>query len=201
MTVEDAQLAVKHKVPAIILSNHGARQLDGAPSSLEVALEIHQQAPQVFKQTEVLADGGVRYGADALLLLSLGVKAVGLGRPFMYANVYGQPGVEKAIEIMKHEIAIDAGNVGVADLKKITPKIVSCFFLLSFDNLPFVFFFPQTDKRNNRQTGIPTGGSCKKDVDLLKSCVYIYRSIDENIIQELHEVLHVYSKVLYTDLP
>jgi isopentenyl diphosphate isomerase/L-lactate dehydrogenase-like FMN-dependent dehydrogenase len=125
MTVDDAKLAVAAGAKAIILSNHGGRQLDGSPSSLEVALEIYNSAPEVFTQTEVLADGGVRYGADVLKLLSLGVKAVGLGRPFMYANCYGKEGVEKAIALLKHEIAIDAGNLGVGDLKTITPDFVS----------------------------------------------------------------------------
>ncbi|KAI1456260.1 FMN-dependent alpha-hydroxy acid dehydrogenase [Annulohypoxylon moriforme] len=123
-TVEDAQEAVRHKVPAIYLSNHGGRQIDGARSPLEVAIEIHQQAPEVFSQLEVYADGGVRYGADVVKLLALGVKAVGVGRPFMYANVYGTEGVSRAVEILKHEIAIDAANAGVADLKKIDPNIV-----------------------------------------------------------------------------
>ena len=130
MNVEDAVLAVKNKVPAIILSNHGGRQLDGSPSSLEVALEIHEKAPEVFDQIEVYADGGVRYGADVLKLLSLGVKAVGMGRPFMYANIFGQEGVEKAIQIIKHEIAIDAGNLGVGDLQEIDPSYVSISSLL-----------------------------------------------------------------------
>lgn len=125
MSVEDAVAAVKNKVPAIILPNHGGRQLDGSPSALKVALEIHQRAPEVFKKTEVYADGGVRYGADVLKLLSLGVKAVGLGRPFMYANIFGQEGIERVIEILKHEIAIDAGNLGVGDLQEINPNYVS----------------------------------------------------------------------------
>ncbi|KAI8960351.1 FMN-dependent alpha-hydroxy acid dehydrogenase [Daldinia sp. FL1419] len=123
-TVEDAQKAVEHKVPAIYLSNHGGRQIDGARSPLEAAIEIRQQAPEVFSQLEVYADGGVRYGADVVKLLALGVRAVGLGRPFMYANVYGTEGVKRAIEILKHEIAIDAANAGVADLKRIDPGIV-----------------------------------------------------------------------------
>ncbi|KAI0848779.1 FMN-dependent alpha-hydroxy acid dehydrogenase [Daldinia vernicosa] len=123
-TVEDAQKAVEHQVPAIYLSNHGGRQIDGARSPLEVAIEIRDQAPEVFSQLEVYADGGVRYGADVVKLLALGVRAVGLGRPFMYANVYGTDGVKRAIEILKHEIAIDAANAGVGDLKKIDPSIV-----------------------------------------------------------------------------
>jgi isopentenyl diphosphate isomerase/L-lactate dehydrogenase-like FMN-dependent dehydrogenase len=119
MTVEDAKLAVANEAPAIILSNHGGRQLDGSSSSIEVALEIHQQAPEIFKKIEVYADGGVRYGVNVLRLLALGVKAVGLGRPFMYANVYGTEGVKHAIDLLKKEIALDAANMGVADIHKI----------------------------------------------------------------------------------
>jgi hypothetical protein len=93
--------------------------------AFEVALEIHEQAPWVFEKTEVFADGGVRYGSDIVKLLALGVKAVGIGRAFMYANVYGEAGVARAIEIMKKEIAMDAGNLGVADLKQINSSYVS----------------------------------------------------------------------------
>ncbi|KXH30708.1 hypothetical protein CSAL01_13470 [Colletotrichum salicis] len=124
MSVEDAQAAVEHGVPAIWLSNHGGRQLDGAPSALEVAIDIYSTSPEIFQQIEVYADGGVRYGADILKLLALGVKAVGLSRSFMFANVFGQEGVEKAIQLLKHEVAIDAGNLGVGDLKKINPDFV-----------------------------------------------------------------------------
>lgn len=124
-TVEDVRLAVKHGAPAVILSNHGGRQLDGTPSPLEVALEIHQEDPDLFNQIEIYADGGVRYGGDVLKLLALGVKAVGVGRPFMYSNTYGEAGVQRAIQLLKHEIAIDAGNLGVGDLKKIDASYVS----------------------------------------------------------------------------
>ncbi|PIB03135.1 Cytochrome b2, mitochondrial [Cercospora beticola] len=124
-TVEDALLAVEHNVPALFLSNHGGRQVDGSPSAFEVALEIYQEAPQIFNQTEVFADGGVRYGADVVKLLALGVKAVGIGRPFMFANIYPNgTGVERAIQIMKREVAIDAANVGIADLKNISPNVL-----------------------------------------------------------------------------
>jgi isopentenyl diphosphate isomerase/L-lactate dehydrogenase-like FMN-dependent dehydrogenase len=67
----------------------------------------------------------VRYGIDVLKLLALGVKAVGLGRPFMYANVYGAEGVARAVEMLKYEIANDAANLGVGDLKKIGPQYVN----------------------------------------------------------------------------
>ncbi|KAK0385340.1 hypothetical protein NLU13_7816 [Sarocladium strictum] len=121
---EDAVLAVKHGVPAIILSNHGGRQLDTTQTSLETALEIFNEAPEVFKKIEVYADGGVRYGADVLKLLALGVRAVGLGRPFMLANVFGVDGVTRVVELMKQEIAVSAGNLGLADLKNITSHYV-----------------------------------------------------------------------------
>ncbi|TQN65295.1 Cytochrome b2 [Colletotrichum shisoi] len=124
MTVEDAEAAIENNVPAIVISNHGGRQLDGSPSALEIALEIYEKDPSIFQKIEVYADGGVRYGADVLKLLSLGVKAVGLGRPFMFANIFGQEGVEKAIQIIKREVAMDAGNLGVADLKEIDASFV-----------------------------------------------------------------------------
>ena len=123
-SAQAARDAVNHGVPLIILSNHGARNLDGSPSPLEVALEISKNDPSLFKEADVLADGGVRYGTDALKLLSLGVKAVGLGRPFMFANVYGQSGIEKVADIMKTQLAGDAANLGVPSLKTITPDYV-----------------------------------------------------------------------------
>lgn len=124
-SVEDARRFAELGAPAIMLSNHGGRHLDGAPSPLQVALAIYDEAPEVFTQTEVLADCGVRYGTDVLKLLALGVKAVGLGRSFMYANIYGQPGVEHAIELLKKEILLDAINLGVTDLKQLNASYVS----------------------------------------------------------------------------
>lgn len=71
------------------------------------------------------ADGGVRYGADVVKLLALGVRAVGVGRPFMYANIWGTEGVTRAIQLLKTEIGLDAANMGVASLKNIDPNTVS----------------------------------------------------------------------------
>ncbi|KIL84556.1 hypothetical protein FAVG1_12081 [Fusarium avenaceum] len=123
-TVEDALAAIEAKAPAIFLSNHGGRALDGSPSSFEVALEIHKRAPHVFKHIEVYADGGIRYGTDALKLLALGVRAVGLGRPFMYANVYGSEGVSRAASILKKEITASAATLGVTNLKTISSSFL-----------------------------------------------------------------------------
>ncbi|KAJ3499078.1 hypothetical protein NLJ89_g10138 [Agrocybe chaxingu] len=105
MSVEDARGAVAAGAPAIILSNHGGRQLDGAPSSLEVALEIHEEAPESSPRRRC-------------------TPMVGFGRPFMFANAYGAEGVQRAIQLLKREIAIDAGNLGVADLKAINSSFV-----------------------------------------------------------------------------
>ncbi|KAI1638220.1 S-2-hydroxy-acid oxidase [Biscogniauxia mediterranea] len=124
-TVEDALLAQERGAKAIYISNHGGRQLDHSPSPLEIAYEIHRNAPQLFTEMEILADSGVRYGSDVLKLLALGVKAVGMGRPFMYANCYGQAGVEKAIQIMKTEIAEDAAQIGITDIQNISPKVLN----------------------------------------------------------------------------
>ncbi|KFA70161.1 hypothetical protein S40285_08171 [Stachybotrys chlorohalonatus IBT 40285] len=123
-TVEDVELAIRNKVPAIILSNHGGRQIDDSPSSLEVALEIYRKDRRLFDRIEILADGGVRYGTDAIKLLALGVKAVGLGRPFMFANIFGQEGVEHAIELMRFELEIDLGNLGVPALDRLDASYV-----------------------------------------------------------------------------
>ena len=132
-SVEDAKMAVSMGADAIVLSNHGARHLDGAPSPFAVALAIHDQAPEIFNQTEVLADCGVRYGTDVLGFFAPGVKAVGLGRSFMYANLYGTAGVERAIDILKREIFLDAVNLSVNDIHKLNSSYVSLsfFFALS----------------------------------------------------------------------
>ncbi|KAI1362405.1 FMN-dependent dehydrogenase [Xylaria arbuscula] len=115
--VHEAREAVANGVPAIYLSNHGGRQLETSPSALEVAHEFYLQAPEIFQQIEVYADGGVRYGSDILKLLAFGVRAVGLGRPFMFANVFGVDGVQRAIQLLKNEVSRDASNLGLADLK------------------------------------------------------------------------------------
>ncbi|KAJ4209697.1 hypothetical protein NW759_013343 [Fusarium solani] len=123
-TVEDAVQAVEAGAPAIFLSNHGGRALDGSPSAFEVALEIHKKAPQVFKNIEVYVDGDVHYGTDVLKLLALGVRAVGLGRSFMYANLYGVEGVSRTAKLLKKEITASAASLGVADLKKINSSFL-----------------------------------------------------------------------------
>jgi isopentenyl diphosphate isomerase/L-lactate dehydrogenase-like FMN-dependent dehydrogenase len=76
----DALKCLELGFPAIYVTNHGGRTLDGAPTAVEILLEIRKNAPQVFDQMEVYADGGVRRGTDVIKLLALGARAVGLGR-------------------------------------------------------------------------------------------------------------------------
>lgn len=135
--VHEARDAVANGVPAIYLSNHGGRQLETSPSALEVAHEIYLQAPEIFRQVEVYADGGVRYGSDILKLLAFGVRAVGLGRPFMFANVFGVDGVQRAIQLLRNEVSRDASNLGLADLKALNTTWV---WLRNSLDLTFVLF-------------------------------------------------------------
>jgi L-lactate dehydrogenase (cytochrome) len=98
-TAEDAKIAFQMGVDGIYLSNHGGRQADHAPSSIRTLLEIRRFCPEILKAgMEIIMDGGCRRGADVLKALALGASAVGFGRPFLYACVYGTEGVEKAIQ-------------------------------------------------------------------------------------------------------
>ncbi|GKT65254.1 cytochrome mitochondrial precursor protein [Colletotrichum tofieldiae] len=114
-TAEDACMAVEVGAPAIFLSNHGGHALDGSPSPVpspvEVARETFEKDPGIFQEIELYADRGVRYGTDALKLLALGVRAVGLGRPFMFVYVYGTKDVTRAIQLLKEEIATSAASL------------------------------------------------------------------------------------------
>jgi L-lactate dehydrogenase (cytochrome) len=98
MTAADAQLAVKHGLQGIVLSNHGGRNLDTSPASILILLELHKCCPEVFDKIDVLVDGGIRRGTDIFKALCLGAKAVGIGRGFLYALNYGEEGIEKFVD-------------------------------------------------------------------------------------------------------
>lgn len=99
---EDALLAVKAKVDAIWVSNHGGRQLDTVPASIQVLKEC---VDAVEGKLEVYFDGGVRRGTDVLKALALGAKAVFIGRPVLFGlAVDGQKGVEKVVHILNDEL-------------------------------------------------------------------------------------------------
>ena len=94
LTAEDARLAVEHGAAAVWVSNHGARQLDRSPASIDVLEEI---VGAVAGRAEVYLDGGVRRGIDVVTALALGARAVFLGRPILYALAAdGEAGVSRS---------------------------------------------------------------------------------------------------------
>lgn len=98
-SAEDARLAMEAGVEAVYLSNHGGRQLHSAPPCLGTLLRIRRQYPEVLERCEIFVDGGLMRGGDILKAICLGAKAVGIGRPLLYAmGAYGQEGVHKAID-------------------------------------------------------------------------------------------------------
>jgi L-lactate dehydrogenase (cytochrome) len=102
LTVEDARRSVDEGAAAIVVSNHGGRQLDGAPASLRVLPEI---VAAVNGQAEVLMDGGIRRGADVVKALCLGARAVLCGRAYAYGlGAAGEPGVTRALEILRDDL-------------------------------------------------------------------------------------------------
>ena len=101
LDVADARLAAQSGADALVVSNHGGRQLDGAPSSIRVLPEI---VDAVGSQIEIHLDGGVRSGQDVLRARALGAQAVYIGRPFLYGlGAMGQAGVTKALQLIHHE--------------------------------------------------------------------------------------------------
>ncbi|VUC24937.1 unnamed protein product, partial [Clonostachys rosea] len=124
--VEDAVQALRHGVDGIYISNHGGRQLDYAPSAVEVLLEIRQNAPQVFDKIDVYVDGGIMRGTDVVKAICLGAKAVGIGRGFLYALcAHGTDGVVRAIEIMSEEIQTTMRLLGVTDLSQLNSSFLN----------------------------------------------------------------------------
>lgn len=110
MSVEDAKKAVAIGCTGIIISNHGGRQLDGSRSSFDHLAEI---VDAVGDQIDVLFDSGVQRGTHVIKALSLGAKAVGIGRGYLYAlAAAGQPGVERALALLKAEIERDMRLMG-----------------------------------------------------------------------------------------
>jgi isopentenyl diphosphate isomerase/L-lactate dehydrogenase-like FMN-dependent dehydrogenase len=102
MSAEDARLAVEHGVDAIVVSNHGGRQLDGLPGAIEVLPEVVEA---VRGRAEVIFDGGIRRGSDAVKAIALGARACMIGRAYLYGmGAAGQSGVERAIGILRAEI-------------------------------------------------------------------------------------------------
>ncbi|KAI0795096.1 glyoxylate dehydrogenase [Abortiporus biennis] len=154
-TAEDAVLAYEYGVQGIVLSNHGGRQLDTARSGLEILIEVTDalKARGYFPDPkfEIYVDGGVRRASDVLKAIALGAKAVGVGRPFLYAFCsYGQAGVERAIQILRDEFEMNMRLLGARTISELVPEMVDASSLRAHtvmtpaDNLFNITYQPLT---------------------------------------------------------
>jgi L-lactate dehydrogenase (cytochrome) len=124
---QDARLAVEHGVDAVIVSNHGGRQLDGAPSAISALSAIVEA---VEGRAEVLMDGGIRRGSDVVKAMALGARGCLIGRAGLYGLASsGESGVTRAIEILRKEIDITLALLGEPDITKLDRSAIlpKCF--------------------------------------------------------------------------
>ena len=118
LTEEDARLACEHGVDGVVVSNHGGRQLDGAPASLDALPEVVEA---VAGRCLVLMDGGVRRGTDVVTALALGAEAVLVGRPALWAlAVGGEDGVRRLLELLRAEVELALRLLGCAAPSAVT---------------------------------------------------------------------------------
>src|SRR4029079_16087403 len=123
LDVEDAEIAAKSGAQAIVVSNHGGRQLDGAPSSIEALPEI---ADAVGSQMEIMFDGGIRTGMDVVRALALGAKSCMIGRAYAYGlGAGGEAGVAKALDILAKEMLTTMGLCGVNTVAEIDDNLLA----------------------------------------------------------------------------
>lgn len=135
--VEDVLRAAEAGVQGVVLSNHGGRQLDFARSGIEVLAETMPVLRQhgLDKKIDVFVDGGVRRGTDILKALCLGAKGVGIGRPFLYAmSTYGQPGVERVMQLLKDEMEMNMRLIGAAKIEDLHPGLLDTRSLFVHSN-------------------------------------------------------------------
>jgi L-lactate dehydrogenase (cytochrome) len=123
MDVEDAEIAAKTGAQALVVSNHGGRQLDGAPSSIEMLPEI---VDAVGSQMEIMFDGGIRSGQDVMRALALGAKSCMIGRAYVYGlGAGGQEGVAEAINVLAKELITTMGLCGVNTIAEIDEHVLA----------------------------------------------------------------------------
>ncbi|HEX2890553.1 alpha-hydroxy acid oxidase [Vineibacter terrae] len=119
---EDATLAIEHGVDGIIVSNHGGRAEDSGRATIDALPEI---LAAVSGRIPVLVDGGVRRGTDIIKALALGARAVGIGRPYLWGlGAFGQPGVERVLQILRRETQAAMQQVGAPAIKDLVPAMV-----------------------------------------------------------------------------
>jgi L-lactate dehydrogenase (cytochrome) len=123
LDVEDAKMAARSGADAIIVSNHGGRQLDGAPSSISMLPKI---VDAVGDMIEVHLDGGIRSGQDVLKAIALGAKGTYIGRPFLYGlGAGGKAGVTLALDIIRKELDITMALCGKRDIRDISRDVIA----------------------------------------------------------------------------
>lgn len=125
--VEDVLRAVEAGVQGVVLSNHGGRQLDTAPSGVEVLAQVMPILRERGweDKIEIFIDGGIRRATDILKAICLGAKGVGIGRPFLYAmSAYGQPGVDRAMQLLKDELEMNMRLIGAQTVEDLNPSMV-----------------------------------------------------------------------------
>ncbi len=134
MDPEDAEMAVRSGADALVVSNHGGRQLDGASSSIAALPAI---VAAVGRRIEVLFDGGIRSGQDVLKALALGAKGVFIGRSYLYGlGAMGEAGVTRCLEIIHKELDVTMALCGVTDIEGVSEAV------LARDGRPAVFAAP-----------------------------------------------------------
>jgi L-lactate dehydrogenase (cytochrome) len=122
LDAEDARLAVESGADALIVSNHGGRQLDGAPSSIAALPGI---AEAVGREIEVWMDGGIRSGQDVLKARALGARGTLIGRAFLYGlGAYGEAGVTRALQIIHKELDLSMAFCGHRDIETVGRDIL-----------------------------------------------------------------------------
>jgi L-lactate dehydrogenase (cytochrome) len=122
MDAEDARFGLAAGADAVVVSNHGGRQLDGAPSSISVLPEI---VAAIDGRCEVMFDGGIRSGQDIAKALALGARGTLIGRSFLYAlAAAGEAGVTKAVEIMRNELRVTLALTGTSSMGDVGPHML-----------------------------------------------------------------------------
>lgn len=121
-TREDAELCVQHGVDGIIVSNHGGRAQEGGRATIECLPEV---VDAVQGKMPVLVDGGFRRGTDVFKALALGARAVCIGRPYIWGlAAFGQPGVDKVLDLLTRELALMMRHAGVVSVDKIDRRFI-----------------------------------------------------------------------------
>ncbi|XP_025910044.1 hydroxyacid oxidase 2 isoform X1 [Nothoprocta perdicaria] len=122
LTKEDAELAVRHGAQGIIVSNHGGRQLDGGPATIDALVEVVEA---VQGRVEVYLDGGIRKGSDVLKALALGAKCVFIGRPALWGLAYkGEEGLQDVLRILRDEFRLSMALTGCSSVSEIGRHLV-----------------------------------------------------------------------------